>query len=322
MNDNSRKASLFDRYAPAYQPPLTGDIWPLFEGAAGDEAIWFLFQGDRLLSRPVPDNTASPAKERDVSDESKAGTGNCSLGGIAVPRGRLPADLVKRLSIVHPLGQFEGVPVFAAHLDAEAAGETLAPAEGFSLDALRTLLPAMEADAGFLAGRALQIVNWERNHRYCGRCGERMSPRTDERAMECPACGFRQYPRLSPAIIVAVTRGDALLLAHANHFAPGLFSLVAGFVEPGETFEDCVAREVREEVGIGVTGIRYLASQPWPFPDSLMVGFTAEWADGEVMADGVEIGEAGWYHRDDMPAIPGPHTIAGRIIRAWLAGTI
>lgn len=322
MNDTTRPASLFDRYEPVCHPPMEGDAWATAVGGEPDKVIWFLFSGDRLLSRPVAAEETTAESDGVERTDAPAWMDGYALGGIEVPLGRLPEALVRRLSVVHPLGRFEDVSVLAALLETDGASGAETPSAGYSLDALRTLLPAMEADAGFLAGRALQMVNWERNNRFCGRCGTRMAPRTDERAMECPACRFRQYPRLSPAIIVAVTRGDELLLAHANHFAPGLFSLVAGFVEPGETFEDCVAREVREEVGIGVKGIRYLASQPWPFPDSLMVGFTAEWAEGEVVADGVEIGEAGWYRREGMPAIPGPHTIAGRIIRTWLAGTV
>lgn len=307
--------SLFDHYEPAYRPPWVCEADIRAGAADHPDAIWFLFAEDRLVCRPLPVDATEPLP-------AGLDVGVFPLGGIAVPCGRLPEAWLERLAVVHPLGTFLGVPVLAARVDSAEALVAVIRASGFDMDALRALLPAMEVDAGFLAGRTLQIVNWERNNRFCGRCGGAMKARTDERAMECTTCGFRQYPRLSPAIIVAVTRGDALLLAHANHFAPGLFSLVAGFVEPGETFEDCVAREVREEVGIGVGGIRYLASQPWPFPDSLMVGFTAQWAEGAVQADCVEIGEAGWYHRGSLPTIPGPHTIAGRIIRMWEAGEL
>ena len=122
------------------------------------------------------------------------------------------------------------------------------------------------------------------------------------------------YPRLSPAIIVAVINDNRILLAHADRFASGLYSVLAGFVEPGEAFEECVKREVKEEVGIMVKNIRYFGSQPWPFPNSLMVGFTADYDSGKISIDGIEIKDAGWFKANDLPRIPGKISIARRLI--------
>lgn len=145
-----------------------------------------------------------------------------------------------------------------------------------------------------------------------------MEELTTERAMRCSKCGNLSYPSAHPAVIVAVTRGDKILLAHNRNFRPGLFSLLAGFVDPGETLEHAVAREVREEVGIEIEDIRYQRSQAWPFPNSLMMGFRATYRSGEIKADGVEIEEAGWYKRDALPETPKPGTVAYELISAWL----
>jgi NAD+ diphosphatase len=134
----------------------------------------------------------------------------------------------------------------------------------------------------------------------------------------CPKCGLLSFPRLSPAIIVAVVHGSKILLARANHFADGFYSVLAGFVEPGETLEECVRREVQEEVGLQVKNIRYFGSQPWPFPHSLMIGFTAEFAGGHITIDGAEIADAAWFSPADLPRIPGEISIARRLIDWFL----
>lgn len=138
--------------------------------------------------------------------------------------------------------------------------------------------------------------------------------KNDERAKVCPSCGFVNYPRISPAMIVAVTRGREILLAKGSRFQGGFYSVLAGFVEPGETFEECVEREIKEEVGLKVKNINYFGSQPWPFPDSLMVGFTAEYAGGDITIDNKEILDAGWYTAEGLPLIPGNGSIARRLI--------
>lgn len=168
-----------------------------------------------------------------------------------------------------------------------------------------------------LAGRAVQLVEWRRTHRFCGRCGEPTEPSPGERAMRCPSCGLLAFPRVSPAVIVLISKGDQVLLATGAGLRGRMYSILAGFVEPGEDLEACVEREVAEEVGIRVKNLRYMASQPWPFPNSLMIGYRAEWESGEIEVDGVEILDAGWYSLDDLPQIPPPLSIARRLIDGW-----
>lgn len=169
------------------------------------------------------------------------------------------------------------------------------------------------------AGRAVQLVEWNRNHRYCGRCATPTEMAPGERARRCPACGLHAFPRLAPAIITLVQRDDGrVLLARNARWPTSMYSCLAGFVEPGESVEDAVRREVLEEVGVDVGEMRYFGSQPWPFPHSLMLGFHARFAGGEIAVDGEEIAEARWFGRDDLPDIPGPISIARKLIDDWL----
>ncbi|MBU0926709.1 MAG: NAD(+) diphosphatase, partial [Spirochaetes bacterium] len=154
----------------------------------------------------------------------------------------------------------------------------------------------------------------------CGRCGSPNGDKPDEIARLCPSCGALSFPRISPAVLAVVRRGGRILLARNVMHKTGMWSVLAGFVEPGETFEGCVRREVREEVSIEVRPDGYLGSQPWPFPDQLMVGFAAEWVSGELRPDGVEIAEAGWFGPDDHPPLPGPGSLSRRLIDAFFAG--
>lgn len=192
--------------------------------------------------------------------------------------------------------------------------------EGWEVAGLRQLLGEFDDDELLVAGRALQYASWDGDHRHCGRCGAPTARDARSWSRVCTACAFAAFPRVSPAMIVLVHKGDACLLARASHHTAGMHSVLAGFVEPGESLEQCVAREVREEVGIELDDIRYVASQPWPFPHSLMVGFTAAWRAGEIVPDGAEILEAGWYTRDDLPErIPSRISIARRLIDGFFA---
>ncbi len=139
-----------------------------------------------------------------------------------------------------------------------------------------------------------------------------------ERAKRCPQCGFLYFPRLAPAIIVLIERGDQLLMARSHRFAPGVYSVLAGFVEPGESLEEAVVREVKEEVGISIKDIRYFGSQPWPFPHSLMVGFTATYAGGDISVDPTELEDAGWFTVDSIPPLPGKLSIARKLIDRFI----
>lgn len=212
-------------------------------------------------------------------------------------------------------GELDGCSCYAACMGYE--GVLTAPLEWIDP---RMLSGAACEELFWVAGRANQLVAWEMSHHFCGRCGGPTRDKTDERAKTCPGCGLVNYPRLSPAVIMAVLKDDCILLARNNRFRAPMFSVLAGFVEPGETLEECVEREIREEVGITVKHIRYFGSQPWPFPDSLMIGFVAEYADGEIAVDGNEIAEAAWFSRNDLPPIPPSISIARRLIDWFVSG--
>lgn len=219
----------------------------------------------------------------------------------------------KKLIRCQYLAQVQGRSCNAAEL----APDTVAP-EGMSFYDLRKLLGKIPDNLFFFAGKASHILHWDRMHQYCSRCGAKTENKPDERAKLCPACGLVIYPRISPAIIVAITRGREILLAKGNRFQANFYSVLAGFVEPGETFEECVQREVKEEVGLKVKNIQYFGSQPWPFPDSLMVGFTAEYASGDIIMDKNEILDAGWFSPEQLPQIPGVGSIARRLIDSFV----
>lgn len=169
-----------------------------------------------------------------------------------------------------------------------------------------------------LVSTALQVVTWQRNHRFCGCCGQAAERVISEFAMQCPACGHRNYPRISPCIITLVTHGEELLLARSPHFAPGRYSTLAGFIEPGETAEEAVHREIFEEVGLTVGRIAYFRSQSWPFPHALMLGFFAEAAERRIRVDGVEIADAAWFSPRKLPQLPTPYSISRTLIETHL----
>lgn len=189
---------------------------------------------------------------------------------------------------------------------------------GYSLVGLRELFGAVQDRVLGIACRAVQLARFDALTRFCGYCGNRTQRKQEEIARVCTACGRITFPRLSPAVIVRITDARRILLSRSPHFTPGMYSIQAGFVEPGESLESTVHREVREEVGISIKNLRYFASQPWPFPDSLMIGFTAEYAGGEIHIDGQEIEDAQWFAREKMPDLPGPFSIARALIQDWL----
>ena len=214
----------------------------------------------------------------------------------------------------HYLGELDGTGCVAIPLPAEAPEP-----DGWRYAGLRSLFFRLPEPLLAIAARAFQVVEWDRTHRYCGRCGTPTRDKEGERAKECPACGYTAYPRVTPAMMVLVTRGRELLLARAPRFPPGMYSALAGFVEPGETIEDCIHREVREEVGIEVGAIRYFASQSWAFPHSLMIAYTAEYAGGDLTPDETEIAEARWFAWDAVPDLPPSVSISRRLIEATVA---
>ena len=193
------------------------------------------------------------------------------------------------------------------------------PPSGMRFHDLRALYGRLDEALHALAGRAVQVMEWDRTHQFCGACGKPTVPSKTDRSRSCPDCGVPQYPRLSPAMIVSVERGPEILLARSPHFPPGIYSTLAGFVEPGESAEEAVAREVLEESGIHVKNVRYFGSQPWPYPNSLMLGFTAEYASGEIVLEDDEIEDARWFHADDMPNFfPGRMSISQWLIHDFL----
>jgi NAD+ diphosphatase len=209
------------------------------------------------------------------------------------------------------MGLLDGIPTWAVGTDEKSD----AP-DGYALQPLLNLGAQLDTPSWMLAGRAVQLVEWARTSRFCGRCGTATELATRERAATCPRCGLNAYPRLAPAIIVTVERGGEILLGQGRGFQ-GMYSALAGFAEPGETLEETVRREVREEVGVEVGVVRYVDSQPWPFPHSLMIGFSATWLSGEIQIDGEEIVDARWFRPDDLPPIPPPLSIARRLIDDW-----
>ncbi|EYF02570.1 NADH pyrophosphatase [Chondromyces apiculatus DSM 436] len=212
------------------------------------------------------------------------------------------------------LGTLDDRPCFSAELPHDVD----AP-EGHAFVSLRKLFGRVDQELFELAGLAFQIQYWDRVHQVCGSCGGGLEIRGHERCKRCAACRLDYYPRVAPAMIVLIEDGPRILLTRQPRFPPGMYGLVAGFVEPGESLEGCVAREVMEETGIDVQDIRYFGSQPWPFPHQVMIGFTARYAGGEIQVDTRELEEARWFHRDEMPSLPPPISIARQLIDAWLA---
>ncbi|MEO8182185.1 MAG: NAD(+) diphosphatase [Deltaproteobacteria bacterium] len=197
------------------------------------------------------------------------------------------------------------------------AGRAELPAP-WAVHSLRSLYGQLTEEEFAVAGRAVQIATFAVTHRFCGGCGQPTTRDAVERCVRCPSCDLVFYPRVSPAIIVLVRRGQEALLATSARFATGFYSTLAGFVEPGESLEQTLAREVFEEVGIQVANVRYFGSQPWPFPHSLMVGFFADYAGGDIVVDGQEILDARWFAADALPEVPPKLSIARQLIDAWL----
>ncbi|AMX02725.1 NAD(+) diphosphatase [Microbulbifer thermotolerans] len=220
----------------------------------------------------------------------------------------LPAAMVESS---HYLGELRG----------EACGvhqiATPADVEGCEWRSLRSLLGRVDDLHFALAGRALQVVDWDINHRFCGRCGRGTEYHPRDRARVCRDCNLAVYPRISPCVIMLVTRGDECLLARHTRHPRGIHTALAGFIEPGENAEQALAREVREEVGLEVGKSRYIGSQSWPFPGQLMLGYHTEWTGGALVPDREEIAEAGWFHYSALPEIPPPQTLSGQLIRLF-----
>lgn len=193
-------------------------------------------------------------------------------------------------------------------------GSSVLLPKGYARINLRTLYGIIPEDLLGIASRAVALSAFYHTHRFCGICGVKTNRKKDENATVCPVCGHVFYPVINPAIIVCIRRDDEILLARAPRFLPAVHSVIAGFVEAGETLEHAVAREVAEEVGVEIDSITYQCSQPWPFPHSLMIGFTATYAGGAIRIDPTEIEEAGWYPYDSLPPLPAVGSISRILI--------
>jgi NAD+ diphosphatase len=266
--------SIYKHFKPAVKQP-PGDNNP---------AYWFVFCSNKLLVMVEKDKATIPYFKR--------------LSELNITPVR-----------IQYLGTLHGRPCNSVDVTPE-----IAVPKGMEFKELRPLYGILDEDLFLLAGKAIQIVSWDQTNQFCGRCGTGMETLEGERAKICPACRLINYPRISPATITAVTKGNKILLTHNAAFRGNIHSLIAGFVEPGETIEECIHREIFEEVGIKVKNLKYFGSQPWPFPNSLMIGFTAEYESGEILVDGQEITEAGWYDAGNLPELPGKMSIARKII--------
>jgi len=261
-------------YLPAVTPPAEAD----------EPALWFAFRKAELLTVEMP-------------------------AGFALPHCRDLAELglasVRRVY----LGTYGGRHCYVSELE-----HTAEAPDGHALQGLRAVLGGPDPTLGKMAGRAFQIMEWDRNHQFCSRCGTPTKARSDERARVCPSCRRTVYPPVSPAIMILIVRGREILLARKKDWAPGRYSALAGFVEPAEELEETVRRETREEVGLEIKNLRYFGSQPWPFPHQLMIAFTADYASGEITPDGVEIEEAAFFDVENLPDLPAGISISRRMI--------
>lgn len=267
------RESIYKNYVPADSTPNS----PIKE-----PSYWFIFKDQEMLINKRGNNKI-PLKE-DLDDINITPLRNFYLGLL------------------------NGKPCFSV----EARQDTETPHDMLLCD-LRNLYQLLDEDQYLLAGKALQIINWDKNHQFCGRCSSPTVPSEYERAKICPECGYRSYPRLSPAVITAIIKEGEILMAK-HGYREKRYGLIAGFVEPGETLEEAVIRETGEEVGIKVKNIKYFGSQPWPYPHSLMVGFIAEYDGGEIEVDGNEIVDADWFSPEDIARIPSKLSIARELI--------
>jgi NAD+ diphosphatase len=250
-----------------------------------DKAWYFLVKGSDIAVNLDAQERWQPFTEMDVARFSAAEQGR------------------------HFLGSMGDIACFAIEVNYSS---------GLSFSSLRMVLGKFDHLMAGLAGRAVQVCNWFHNHQFCGKCGAKTIIHKQDRAMLCRECGIASYSRLSPSIIVLVYRGEEVLLARNHRFPDGMYSTLAGFVEPGESIEQTLVREVGEEVGVNVKNLEYLGSQPWPFPDSLMLGFHAEYDSGDIVLQEEEIADAQWFRCDNLPAIPGKTAISRWLIDDYL----
>lgn len=236
--------------------------------------LGFIFQNDRLLVMKYQNS-------------------------IRLPDASFLSSLKPYFTRQYPLGIINHTPCFCAEIQADV---TL-PAE-LDPTALRKVFELLGKDWYAAIAKAISIITWDKNHQFCGRCGKETHYKTGAFERICQFCDLSFYPRISPSMIVMIKNNDKILMSRSPHFPAGAYGLIAGFLECGESIEDAVHREVHEEVGIRIKNLQYFGSQSWPFPDSLMIGFTADYASGEIMIDTNELESANWYRYDNLPGGP------------------
>lgn len=278
MTPTHRENSTCPEFIIGIEPPLNRT----------EKALWFIFRGREILLK-LHKNPGAIPKLLDF--------GELGLSGVREQY----------------LGTLEKIHCYSVELPED----TRAP-EGMEFADLRQAHSDMSEGCFALVNKAVQIMEWDRTNQFCSRCGTKTLQKPGERGKECPACGELFYPRISPAVIVLIRKGHEVLLARSPNFPSGMYSLIAGFVEPGESAEAAVSREVKEEVGIEVKNIAYFGTQAWPFPNSLMIGFTAEYSSGDIRPDGVEIGDAQWFSVENLPDLPGKISISRKLIDHFL----
>ena len=237
---------------------------------------------------------------------------------LLTPQGHVPLQATPPLHLPtsntwHPLPALNGKTCLATEVDNDETPE------GWQWMGLRETFYVLPQAHYAMAAKARELLHWDAEHRFCGTCGAHMAWHTDI-SKRCTACGKEIWPSPAAAIIVAITRhgGKEILLVQSHKFKRDYMGLVAGFVETGETLEACVHREVMEETGLHITNLRYFASQPWPYPFGLIIGFTAEYESGTLTLQRSELNKGGWFSAEHMPAIPGRVSLARRLIDHWL----
>lgn len=248
---------------------------------------WFVFQNDRLLVSKVDTQILTSSSIKDLQ------------------------NLIRQ----YQLTELNDRIIYCAELNKD-----ITLPDNLETISFRNALESLGDDWYNIAVKAYSIIQWDKNHHYCGRCGSLTIQKIGAFERICTHCSLAFYPRISPSIIVLIHKGDEILMARSPHFLPGVYALIAGFVEAGESLEDAVYREVQEEVGIKIKNLRYFGSQAWPFPDSLMVAFHADYDSGEIVINETEIEAAGWYRYDNLPGLPSTHiSISRKLIDHYLA---
>ncbi|KTD43663.1 NAD(+) diphosphatase [Legionella quateirensis] len=256
-----------------------------------DPVLWFIFFGEEILLYSAP-------------------------GLTSIPQWMDTNFLSPYISQQLYLGVWNTTHCFALSLD--KAPESL-PHNTF-FQHIRQAHETLNNEVLFsIVSRAKQLLNWDKNTQFCGRCGQNNQLSNKERAKICSTCSFMTFPHISPAMLVLIWRENQLLLARSPHFMPGVYSILAGFVDPGESLEQTVVREVKEEVGITIKNLQYFGSQPWPFPSNLMLGFIAEYDNGELQFDPKELEDAQWFSLDKLPKLPKPISLSRLMIDDFLS---